>query len=723
MIPDMESRLQLPAQTRVVQAFPIPGGESADAGVPRARPSRSLYDILIHRRWLIVAFTATVVALVALWSYTTTPIYEAATVLQIDPERPRVVAFTGMSSEPAPQEDIRFNERVFEAYYTTQYERLRSHSLLARVGAALDLNHHPAFASKTQGGHAGLESYVDVSQVKRSRMVQITARVPDPELAAAIPNRIAKEYIDTASQEGREASEAATRWLETELVGLRRRSEEAGGTIQRFVQEHRIVPTADGRLEFVLRQLDDQNRAYTEAESERIRNEAKYRLLATADPDTVAAAVGNDLLRTLKADLSRLEREVARAHTVYGSQHPKMLELEAELTNAKARLENEVTKARDAVEREHLAATRRANELGRRVDSQRDLAIQQYARQTQLQLLRKEAEATDTVYSDLIKRLKELELSAQLRVANIKVIDVAERPRKPVRPNHQRDLMLALAGGLLGGLALAFVLELGDTTLRSAREADLITQLPSVGTVPAIRGYTRRMLAPLDDLPVRALPRETRLWPERIAGEAFRSIRATVLKRGASTAPRTLLVTSAQPSEGKSFVAVNLAAALAKTGHPVLLIDGDFHQPVCHRAFGLELPSVGLSTLLARGDAPCSAIVPSGVSNLSFLPTGPRPADPAALLSSERLSDLLNNLREQYRWVVIDSPPVLPASDAAVLAPVVDGVLLVARAHATPVEAVWVARDRLELSGAKILGLVLNHVRLTRNRYFYANYG
>jgi capsular exopolysaccharide synthesis family protein len=115
--------------------------------------------------------------------------------------------------------------------------------------------------------------------------------------------------------------------------------------------------------------------------------------------------------------------------------------------------------------------------------------------------------------------------------------------------------------------------------------------------------------------------------------------------------------------------------------------------------------------------------VPSGVSNLSFLPTGPRPADPAALLSSERLSDLLNNLREQYRWVVIDSPPVLPASDAAVLAPVVDGVLLVARAHATPVEAVWVARDRLELSGAKILGLVLNHVRLTRNRYFYANYG
>ena len=155
----------------------------------------------------------------------------------------------------------------------------------------------------------------------------------------------------------------------------------------------------------------------------------------------------------------------------------------------------------------------------------------------------------------------------------------------------------------------------------------------------------------------------------------------------------------------------------------MLLIDGDFHQPVCHHAFDLEFPKVGLSTVLARGDAPASVIVPTGVSNLSFLPTGPRPADPAALLSSERLSDLLNDLREQYRWVVIDSPPVLPASDAAVLAPIVDGVLLVTRAHATPVEAVWVARDRLELQGAKILGLVLNHVRLTRDRYFYANYG
>jgi len=616
MTPYMERRLQLSSQNGVVQAFQFPGGEPADAAAPR-RPSRSLWDIIVHRRWLIVAFTAAVVAAVALWSYTTTPIYEATTVLQIDPERPRAVAFTGIPSELAPQEDIRFNERVFEAYYNTQYERIRSRSLLARVEAALDLNHHPAFAN-AQPGPAGLESYINVSQVKRTRMVQITARVPDPALAAAIPNRIAKEYIRAAGQEGLEVSEFATRWLKSALASLHSRSEGSSGTP------------------------------------------------ATVDPYAVAAAVGGDLLRTLKADLSHLEREVARARTVYGPQHPKMMELEADLAYAKDRLDNEVQ-------------------------------------------------------SELTKRLKELELSAQVRVANIKVIDAAERPRTPVTPNHQRDLMLALAGGLVGGLALAFVLELGDTTLRSAREVDLITQLPSVGTVPAIRGFTRRMLAPLDDL--QSLVRENQLRPERIAGEAFRSIRATVLKRGAETAPRTILVTSAQPSEGKSFIAVNLAAALAKTGHPVLLIDGDFHQPVCHHAFDLEFPKVGLSTVLARGDAPASVIVPTGVSNLSFLPTGPRPADPAALLSSERLSDLLNDLREQYRWVVIDSPPVLPASDAAVLAPVVDGVLLVMRAHATPVEAVWVARDRLELQGAKILGLVMNHVRLTRNRYFYANYG
>ncbi|PYM13293.1 MAG: capsular biosynthesis protein, partial [Candidatus Rokuibacteriota bacterium] len=152
------------------------------------------------------------------------------------------------------------------------------------------------------------------------------------------------------------------------------------------------------------------------------------------------------------------------------------------------------------------------------------------------------------------------------------------------------------------------------------------------------------------------------------------------------------------------------------------LVDADFRQPACHHALGLPLPRFGLSTLLERHGTLDSVIVPGGVPNLAFLPSGPRPRDPAALLSSEQIFELLDTVTEQYRWVVIDSPPVLPVSDAAVLAPIVDGVLLVVRAHATPVEAVQVARDRLEFLGAKILGVVLNDVRVTRSRYFYANY-
>jgi capsular exopolysaccharide synthesis family protein len=482
------------------------------------------------------------------------------------------------------------------------------------------------------------------------------------------------------------------------------------------------VPTQEGYPAFSLQQLEEQNRRHAEAESERVQKEARHRMIAASDPETAAAALGSDVIRDLKTDLSRLEREVARAHTSLGPQHPRMLELEADLMKARLRLDTEIAKGRTAVEREYQAATHRANELGRRLDLQRETTIQQHAKQMQLQLLRKEAEASETIYTDLMKRLKELELSSQLRVTNVKVVDPAERPFAPVSPNHGRDFMLALVGGLVGGVALAFVRELGDKTLRTAREADLMIQLPSVGTVPALRGYPRRVLPPVEDLPLRALPGETLRWPAQVAREAFRAIRTMVLRRGAHAAPRTLLVTSAQPEEGKSFIALNLAVALAETGRPVLLVDADFHRPACHYAFDLELPDVGLSTLLYRGGAPESVIIPTGVHNLSFLPTGPRPPDPAALLSSDGMAALLDNVAERFQWVIIDSPPALATSDAAVLAPAVDGVLLVVRAHATPIEAVQLTRDRLEAVGANFLGMVLNDVKVTRNRYFYAKY-
>jgi capsular exopolysaccharide synthesis family protein len=723
----------------------LPPGEVvlADTGVPRGRPPRGVFDILFHRRWLILGFAAGVVAAVALWSFTTPPTYQATAVIQIDPERPRVVSFADMT----PQEEM-YNERVFDAYYGTQFERLTSRSLLTRVEERLDLDHHPAFSAENGRGRLlvarlaglwptlavaaparpggpsafeGLEHHVDVSPVKRSRLVRITARAPESKLAAAISNGIAGEYIAVTGAERREASEAASHWLEAQLRDLRRRNEEASGTIQQFVQSHRLVPNEDGRLGFVLRQLEEQNRAFTEAESDRVQKEARFRMLASADPQTAASVIGSDVLRDLKTDLARLERETSRARTVYGPQHPKMLELEADLANARAKLDNEIAKGRAAAEQEYRAASRRADELGRRLDAQRDTAIQQHARQMQLQMLRKDAEASESIYGELMKRLKELELAAQLRVTNVKVIDAAEAPTRPVSPNHARDLALAVVGGLMGGLGLAFVRELGDKTLRTAREADLMIQLPSVGTVPAMRSYSRQALPAVDDLPVRALPGETLRWPEQVAGEAFRSIRAMVLKR-APGAPRTILVTSAQPSEGKSFVAVNLAVTLAETGRPVLLVDADFRRPVCHHAFGLDLPGAGLSTVLYRGLPPESVVVPSGVPNLAFMPAGPRPADPAALLSSDRVAEMLERAMQRYQWVIVDSPPVLAVSDAATLASTVDGVLLVVRAHATPVDAVQLARERLEVLGARILGVVLNDVRLARNRYFYANY-
>ena len=446
-------------------------------------------------------------------------------------------------------------------------------------------------------------------------------------------------------------------------------------------------------------------------------------MLASADNDTLVAALGSELVRNLRADTSRLERELGRAKTVYGPQHPKMVEMEAELALAKLRLDTEIKKGREAVEQEHQASVRRAGELGRRLDAGRQHAIVSHARQMQLSLLKKESDGTEAVYGEMVKRLKELQIAGELQVTNVRIADPARTPYRPVSPKKKRNLALALVGGLVGGIALALVREAGDQTLRSPREVSHLIRLPNVGTIPSVRSMTRRALPGVDDLPARSIPDEDAPWPAQLAGEAFRSIRAFVLHGRMLEAPRTILVTSAQPQEGKSFNSVNLAVALAEAGERVCLVDADLRRASCHRAFGLDLPSIGLSSILHRGLPPEVGLVATGIPNLTFLPAGPRPPDPSALLSSERARVLFATLREKYPWVIVDSPPVLAVSDGAVLASLADGVLLVVRANSTPIEAVLLARDRLQALGARMLGVVLNDVRLSRNRYFYASYG
>jgi polysaccharide biosynthesis transport protein len=715
------------------------------AGGGNGRAPRRLWDVIVHQRWLIALFTLAVVIIVAGWSLTTPPVYESTTVIKVDSERPRIVMFPELMSG-----EEMYNERVYDAYYGTQLELLTSRAVLGRVETALSLEEHPAFGATNRRSHHvyalvgylwpglaerlerrvstdstfwGLETHLDVSPVKRSRLIRITARVPDAELAALIPNQVATEYITMVSRERQETSDAATRWLESQLSGLRTKSEQASGTVTKFVRQNDLVPNQDGRLEYVLRQLEELNRTYTDAENDRMQKDARARMLAAADTELAAAALGSDLVRELKGEHARLERDAARARTVYGPQHPKMIELEASLDNAKQRLEAEITKGRAAVQAEARAAERRVAELGRRLDSQRATAVAQHAQGMQLQLLKKEADVGDTVYGELMKRLKELQLAAQMHVANVKVIDPAERPWGPLSPVHSRNLLLGLVGGLIGGLGLAFVREMGDETVRTPREVDALVRLPSVGVIPSIRGLRRRSLPPVDELPARAVTAVTMRWTEEMAGEAFRSIRDLVCHGRSQEAPRIILITSAQPAEGKSFIAVNLAISLAGTDQPVLLVDADLRRSSCNQAFNLDPPKIGLSSVLAHGQAPGEAIVATDIPYLDFLPAGPRPPDPAALLASERARKLFAVLRERYAWVVIDSPPVLTASDASVLSVQAEGVLLVVRAHATPVDATQLARDRLERLGANLVGVVLNDVRPARNRYFYANYG
>jgi capsular exopolysaccharide synthesis family protein len=706
----------VPALTgeRIVELEPAP--------LEGERLPRSLWNALRDRYRLIIGFTAVVVLAVAGWTLLARPVYEGSTVVQVDPERPRVVSFADI----VPPEDVS-NDRVVDGYYQTQLELIRSAPVLERVVDQLGLREHPAFATGREVPSVAetverLDRRLKVEPIKRSRLIRITAKLPDQRLAAAIPNHIASEFIARTAAQRREASLAATRWLEEQLGGLRQHSQATSQTIHGFVRQHDLVPNREGRAEFALQQLDDLNRAYTDAQNDRILKEAAYRTLAGADTDTVAAMVGSELVRTLKAEYSRLEREVGRARTIYGPENPKMIALDAEFSLARERFGTEVAKAKTAVEQSYHAADRRARELGRRLDAQREQAILQHARQMELQLLRKDADAANGVYAELTKRLKEVRLATDLQATNVKIVAPARPPVRPVNPKPARDLVLATLAGLAGGVALALVRETADKSIHTPREVRLIVRLPSLGTVPAIGGRVRRQLPAVDALPARALRDESASSQTQMAGEAYGYIRALIRHHESGAAARTIVITSATPREGKSFTAVNLAVSLAEAGERVVLVDADFRRAACHGVFGLEPSSGGLSSILYDGLAPDLALLATGVPNLTLLPAGPPPPGPAALLSSERPRALLRTLRERYAWVIIDTPPVLAVSDAAVLAPLVDGVLLIVRAHATPADAVQAARDTLGAVGARMLGVVLNDVRRSRGDS-YGSYG
>jgi len=317
---------------------------------------------------------------------------------------------------------------------------------------------------------------------------------------------------------------------------------------------------------------------------------------------------------------------------------------------------------------------------------------------------------------------------------NLRVIEAAQVPEFPVGPRRMFTILISLLLSTAAGVGLAFLLDYLDNTIKTVEDVSRYAQLPALSVVPAVAGGAHRRLAARGRRALRGAQSEkpgakpsyqlATLDSQSSAAEAYRVLRTSVLLSAAGRPPKTILITSGQPGEGKTTTVVNTAISLAQMGASVLVIDCDLRRPTAHKVLGVE-PSQGLSTFLSR-DVPLNQVIQKlPIANLSLLPCGPVPPNPAELIISDKMKEMLKSLSEQYDHIIIDSPPLINVTDPVILSTMVDGVILVVHGGKSTREIVRRARQELSNVGAKIFGVVLNNVDLRHegyDKYYYYRY-
>jgi succinoglycan biosynthesis transport protein ExoP len=703
--------------------------------VPREPHLLDYFIILRKHQWLVLTFLLTVVTVVTIASFKMKPVYEAAARVEVDREAQNMLPFQDPNS---------YGEYVdMENYIETQSKILHSETLALLTIKALDLGRYPEFGgtanSLTWGHGAGASrrpailgaflARLIVKRVPNSRLIEVQFEAEDPQLAAQVVNTHLQSYIEQNFRSKYDATTQASNWLSAELEELRIKVEKSEDARIAYERQNQIWQI-DEKQDITTQKLADLSKAVTEAQTVLAEKEALYRMAAAGNVDALPATRENLVIQDLLKRKTDLDVNYSEATHQYGPNYPKVLRLAAQ----QKELEEDLTKARktvvEGVQQEFATARQRVELLQEALDKQKAEANDLAEKLVQYHILQHDAQSNKALYDGLLQKLKEAGITAGLRSSNIRVVDPALTPSSPTRPQKARNILLAILVGLVGGVGLALFREYLDNTVKSPDDIETLTGLPSLAVVPSLpglNGHHRRLSRFTREPYTQATPGprvETLSYvqPKSQISEAFRALRTSLLLSQAEHPPQVILVTSALPREGKTTAAVNLAVTLAQLGDRTLLMDSDLRKPGVRRALNLTIgKEIGLSSYLAGVSTLDEVIIPHPtITNLEALTTGPVPPSPADLLSSHRMREAITELRRRFKFIVIDSPPIMAATDAVILSSLTDGVLLVVRSGETPKEAFTRTRDLLAAVKSRLLGVVLNAVDSTAPDYYYS---
>ena len=567
--------------------------------------------------------------------------------------------------------------------------------------------------SKIRDRHALIgifEGGLAAERFGHTNILDLSYTARNPQLAADICNTLIANYVEHNFSQNYAATQQVSDWLGRQLGDLRKRLEAS--------QEHMLTVQKDIGLvgidqtqSIVLSRLVDISHDVTTAESQRLVAEAKLITMQSAPPDVLATLSGDPVLMSLKERMTSLQADYASLNAKYGDKNPRLLEIRSEMAEVNAGMKREQGTVISRAQEEVNAAKQNQDALQRRLDQEKSSAYMGNSKAVEYSLARREYESNRSLYDGLQQRLQEAGIIAGLHSTNIRKIDPADAPDFPSSPRKSVNLMLGLLCGLGIGLLLSFMVEALDTNIKTIYDIEERLGLPMLGVVPQVDSkllspetFVRDATSPLPGA-----------W-SRLA-EAYRSLRTTILLSRAGTPPQVILISSAKPSEGKTSITTLESIVFALNGARVLLIDSDLRRPSVHLRFRIA-NKVGLTSVLTGKAGVEEAIVPvTALPSLHILPAGPIAPMPAELLGSLQMQRMVESLRASYDFILIDTPPVLTVTDAAVLVSVSDGVVLVLRYGQATRNVVARASEILLRSGAHLLGVVLNAVDLQSSDY------
>jgi len=709
---------------------------------------RDYIRVILKRKSTVVSFFMITFLVVATVTFTATPKYLATTKVLIEQNDANPL-YGGGGKYYRSSQDLEFIE--------TQIEIIKGKSVARKVVKNLDLGKNyqsyfpdmqksPGFLqkvvgmlkdfSKSGGGEivstesasaTPVDGYVireydwiaekistniSVEPINESRVFVVSFMSENPVFSRLVANSLVKAYMEELLELKMASSNITMNWMSQKADEEREKLKESEANLQKYMRDNDIV-TIEDRLAVIPQKLSEFSSQLSRAEARRKELYSIYAQIQKASSDSslslesIPVIINDKAIEGIRDDIKRVQQRITELSEKYGPKHPVMISTLSDLERLQQKKKEEIIRVSNSIKNEYELAQANEDNLRNLLEKTKAEALGANEKFVQYQVLKREVDSNRALYEVLFSRMQEQNVTEQSQSVNVFVVEQAETPVAPDKPNKKINLLLGLVLGLFGGVALAFFIEYLDNTINLPEEAEQRLGLPMLGVIDHCKF----------DKDGEVVQELISLYGKHSAQENFKALRTSVLLSSSDKPPKSIVVTSMVPGEGKTLIAANLAVTIAQTGQQVLLIDGDMRKPRQHKIFKLDNSTSGLSTYLAGAGGRGELSGP--LASLFVIPAGPLPPNPSELLSSLRFKDLLRVQQNKYDVIIIDSPPIISVTDSLIISREVDGVIVVTRATATAYDVVEKGIKSLIDIKANILGMVVNDFDSKKYKYYY----